>query len=230
MHKPELEGSSKDTPCALSMRWDGLWKRCQLNGDPRPLCTRLLAAWSEPQRHYHALAHLQSGLALFDQYHSLATDPEGLEMAWWFHDAIYDPRASDNEQRSADWACAELARAGWDGSARLDVLKARILATRHGAAAAPDDDDTRLLLDIDLAILGTPASIYQRYEQQIRREYAHVPRWRYIVGRGRVLRHFLAEPALYQRPELRTRFETAARANLRRASRLTALWRASALR
>ncbi len=71
-----------------------------------------------------------------------------------------------------------------------------ILLTQHGSPAAPpldpEDTDARLLLDIDLSILGTedPAA-FAAYDAGIAVEYAHVPPDAYRSGRRKVLQHFL---------------------------------------
>ncbi|HLO95774.1 MAG TPA: N-methyl-D-aspartate receptor NMDAR2C subunit, partial [Burkholderiaceae bacterium] len=68
------------------------------------LFERLLAAWDQPQRHYHARQHLSECLAALAQWRHLAREPGLLALALWFHDGVYEPRAPDNEARSADWA------------------------------------------------------------------------------------------------------------------------------
>jgi predicted metal-dependent HD superfamily phosphohydrolase len=62
-----------------------------------------MGAYSSPERYYHNLAHIQDSLSVFNQTSSLAAHSEEVELAIWFHDAVYDPRRSDSEQRSAEW-------------------------------------------------------------------------------------------------------------------------------
>lgn len=73
------------------------------NCDPA-VFARLTTAYSEPVRHYHTLAHITDSLYEFDRLIGLAEAPHEIEMAIWFHDAVYDPKAHDNEERSAEWA------------------------------------------------------------------------------------------------------------------------------
>jgi predicted metal-dependent HD superfamily phosphohydrolase len=48
-----------------------------------------------------------------------------------------------------------------------------VLASRHDAP--PHGRDAALLVDIDLAILGSPPERFERYERGVRLEYGHVP-------------------------------------------------------
>jgi hypothetical protein len=65
----------------------------------------LVAAYSERQRHYHTAEHIDHRLRELDSVPGLANDAAEVELALWFHDAVYNPYASANEERSADLAC-----------------------------------------------------------------------------------------------------------------------------
>ena len=173
---------------------------------------RLLDAWAEPQRHYHTPQHLRECLALLEPALHLARRPGEVELALWFHDAVYDPQGKDNETRSADWACEALAQAGADGEVRQRV-RALIMATCHDAE--PTDPDARLLVDIDLAILGADPARFAEYGAQVREEYRWVPGWLYRRKRKEVLAGFLDRPAIYGTAWFRERFEVRARENLK---------------
>jgi predicted metal-dependent HD superfamily phosphohydrolase len=174
----------------------------------------LLAAYREPQRHYHTLQHLHECLALFESVRHLAEHPAEVALALWFHDAVYDVQGHDNERRSADWASTFAQAAGLpaDSRSRLDGL---IMATRHDAL--PDTPDGCLLVDIDLAILGAAPARFDDYGQQVRREYAWVPAPVFQAKRRSILAAFLARQPLYYTPALAARLDGTARANLRRA-------------
>src|SRR4051794_22476684 len=66
-----------------------------------PVFDRLVAAYSEPHRHYHNLEHIAEMLRVVDRLSKFAADPDAVRLAVWFHDAVYDPRAKDNEKLSA---------------------------------------------------------------------------------------------------------------------------------
>lgn len=178
------------------------------------LAGRLLAAYAEPQRHYHAVQHLRECIGLLDTVRELAEQPAEVELALWFHDAIYSVTQGGNEAASAQWARDELAAAGV-AAARIARIEALILATRHDAA--PQDADQRLLVDIDLAILGAPRARFDEYERQIRAEYAHVPEALFTARRREILQGFVARPAIYATERFRASHERAARENLARA-------------
>jgi predicted metal-dependent HD superfamily phosphohydrolase len=140
--------------------------------------------------------------------------PVEVRLAAWYHDAVYDPRAFDNEEQSARLAAEELTRLGLGGDRVGEV--ARLVRLTAGHDPEDGDVDGALLCDADLAVLARPAPEYDRYAAAIRDEYAHVPDDAFRTGRAAVLRHLLGLPALYRTPHLRERWEAPARANLRR--------------
>ena len=196
-----------------STRFLHLWKNLNARGDPVPLAKDLRARWSEPWRHYHTTAHLQACLDQLDAHHALAHDSYVLELGLWFHDAIYDPRASDNEAQSARLAADTLRAAGLP-PATVAKVERLILATR--THTTDEDPDTALLLDIDLSILGAEPEVYDAYSAAIRREFEWVPEPDYRNKRADVLARFLQRPHIFLTTPFFARLESPARANLAR--------------
>lgn len=193
--------------------WTDAWAALGVDA-PDALLDALLAHYGEPHRAYHTLQHLDECLEGLARERSHARRPAEIALALWFHDAIYDVLRHDNEERSADWAQQALrdAGVGADAAQRVHAL---VLATRH--QAQPEEADARLLVDIDLSILGAPAPRFAEYERQIRIEYAHVPPEVFEPRRRQILGSFLARDPLYLTPSIRARLEAQARVNLRRA-------------
>ena len=180
---------------------------------PEGLLAEVEAGWQEPHRAYHSIDNLEQGLALLAEYRHLAARPAELELAWYFHDVVYDPLRPDNEERSAERAKAALLGVGAE-PALAERIAELILHTRH--LANPPDPDSRLLVDIDLAILGAEPERYDAYERAIREEYGFVPAPLFRRKRHEILASFLARPRLYATAQLFARFEVQARENLRR--------------
>jgi predicted metal-dependent HD superfamily phosphohydrolase len=197
-----------------SERWSRLWKSLEADGDPEPVYRLLSDLYAEPQRAYHTLRHLTHCLDEFEDARHLAEHPNDVEMALWFHDAIYDPKAKDNERKSAELArrIATDARLPEPFGARVADL---ILATQH--QGLPAGADARLLVDIDLAILGRPQGEFDEYEANIRKEYIFVSWPEYRPARSAVLQSFLDRPAIYSTDYFRRKYESRARANLERS-------------
>jgi len=170
--------------------------------------------YSEPGRAYHNLEHVAAMLETVSAFGDALHDDTAICLAVWFHDANYDARRPDNEERSAVLAAAALGRGG-ASPALVSAVGRLILATKTHRAA-PDDTDCQILLDADLAVLGSGAASYDRYARAIREEYAWVPEADWRAGRRRVLEGFLGRDRLYHTAALFQRCEQAARANLRR--------------
>ncbi len=193
-------------------RWVQLWTAAELDGDPAGWYERLIALYSEPHRHYHTLRHIGECLNQFDAANDLARQPVAVELAIWFHDAIYDPRSSDNEERSAALARECLAESS-AGKELLELVARLVLATKHHVPS--DHADSLLLLDVDLSILGQPEERFQEYERQIWLEYAWVPESVFAAKRAGILANFLRRERIYQTDYFCARFEQQARQNIR---------------
>ena len=85
-------------------RWLRLWQAANIGGDAASWYERLTQAYAEPQRHYPNQQHIAECLSEFDSAKHLAQQPAAIEFTLWFHDAVYDPRAGENEERSAAMA------------------------------------------------------------------------------------------------------------------------------
>lgn len=194
--------------------WSSAWAELGATQPPPDAYEQLLARYAEPHRAYHTRQHLDECLHFLALGRSLFAHPDEVALALWFHDAVYEPARTDNEARSADWLVSLAAEANVSSVVR-QRLHALVMSTCHRVEA--NDPDARALLDIDLAILGAPATRFDEYEQQIRREYRHVPAAEYCIKRAHVLERFLARPAIYATASFRERFEQAARENIRRS-------------
>ena len=174
------------------------------------LCRR----YSEPGRAYHSLDHIAAMLSTISEFGGNLHGDGAVRLAVWFHDAVYDSRRGDNEAQSAAYV-AEVLNHGGASSRLVPTVERLILATKTHQAL-PGDTDCQILLDADLAILGSSAAEYGRYAQANRAEYAWVPEQDYRVGRRRVLESFLGRARIYYTDALFERREQAARANLLR--------------
>ena len=103
---------------------------------------------------------------------------------------MYDPRAGDNEERSARLAERVL---GSSAGTRTAGGRSAAMVRATAAHVAAADDDTAVLLDADLAVLGAEPAAYQAYVTGVRAEYAH-------VAAGRLAHRPRAGPARPARP------------------------------
>ena len=178
------------------------------------LVAELTAAYSLPHRHYHTLAHIEHCIGELSSLWWYPVHLEELRWALIFHDAVYDPTRSDNEARSADWACRIMAELGRPEDEQLRVRNL-IMATAH--AAEPLTADEALMCDIDLSILAAEEALFDDYDRAIRAEYEFVPEPRYREARAEILNSFLRRDRLFHTSLYREHRETLARANLERA-------------
>lgn len=198
----------------LKARWEDTWERLRAGFAPQDVFDKSIKAYSAPERFFHSLYHIQDCLSVFDLARSAAIHPEVVELGIWFHDAVYDTRRSDNEEKSAAWAASVVIQAGLDAEIAKRVSRS-ILATRHNQEVT--DMDARMLVDVDLSILGREPDLFWTYEENIRKEYAWVTEDLFKRERIKILRRFLERPYIYTYGKYRELFEGQARVNLGQA-------------
>jgi len=172
---------------------------------------RLTTAYAEPHRHYHNQRHIAECLVEFDEAQHLSGNAVAIELALWFHDAVYDPRAVDNEEQSV----VLLKRCAAETSLAHSLVKTAcelVVATKHHSSDT--NPDASLLIDIDLSIFGKGKERFCEYEEQIRQEYSWVPEPLFSSKRAEILDRFLARKAIYATEWFRKKYERQARHNL----------------
>ncbi len=179
---------------------------------PGSIFDELHAEYAGEGRHYHSDKHVAECLGHLKRFRQLAHRLEEIEIAIWFHDAIYDTRKNDNEEQSAAWAVSFLSDIGVESNA-VSRIEDMILCTK---THIPNTDDSVLMLDIDLGILGTSPDTFESYDQAIRREYHWVAESDYRKGRATILESFLNRDTIYHSPAFLEQHEKRARDNLER--------------
>jgi predicted metal-dependent HD superfamily phosphohydrolase len=197
----------------LNQKWQQCWIDRSLQPDVDLLFERLVNAYSEPDRHYHNLNHIDRVLTTIDRFKLELQDPIAVKLAAWFHDFVYDPQASDNEAQSAELAKKLLTELNTPAET-IDRTQQLIMATQ-GHQINPIDADRCIFLDADLAILGTDPAQYQTYARSIRQEYSWVSDVKYRLERTRVLESFLQRDRLYYTELLFDELESIARVNIK---------------
>jgi predicted metal-dependent HD superfamily phosphohydrolase len=195
----------------MKERWLRFWSAAGASGSPEPVWDDLSARYTEPARAYHTFRHIEHCLVEFEEVRREAVDPIALELALWYHDAVYDPHARDNEERSAVLAESIAAAAGLT---RSTIQRAGDLIRVSTHRRAPTDPDARLFVDIDLSILGQPHARFLEYEGEVRKEYEWVPEADFRFLRALILEAFLERFTIYTTSHFVDKYEKQARENV----------------
>jgi len=194
--------------------WSSLSVTISARGAVRETYDALVRQYQDGDRAYHNLDHVAQCLEEFDALENLCQAPHAVELAIWYHDIIYDPRADDNEEKSARRALSDLAAMGAGGTLARDVQRL-ILLTKHDCL--PVDMDGRLIVDIDLSILAWPPEVFGRYECAVRTEYSWMPDEEFWSGRRDFLKAMLSRERIFCTDRYAKDFERAARENMVRS-------------
>ncbi len=190
---------SKDEGEWMYGQFDALLRRTGLQDGHKitALWVEIALQHSQPHRYYHNLTHLYNLLRLTDAYEVDLFAPDLVRWAIFYHDFVYVVGSTSNESESAEAARARLSPIL--PSDELHLVQKYINATAKHLLPPLDEQfssaeqaDCGLFLDFDLAILGTPSHIYQKYTQAIAQEYTTLyTKEQYEAGRRAFLDNFL---------------------------------------
>lgn len=175
----------------------------------------LMKAYSEKHRAYHTFDHISACLRHLDQVKPELSKPNEVELALWFHDAVYKPFSSSNEKDSAIWAREFFELNEFEDQETVDRVFDLIMVTEHPCETK--NHDQRILVDIDLSILGSSPTTYSEFEKNVRFEYKRVPNFIYRKKRKAILTKFLNSEPLYHHPYFYERLEDQSKINLANA-------------
>jgi len=181
--------------------------------------SRLLDRWSDPQRKYHNVRHLVDLLQRVDELQQETHHPPAVRLAAWYHGAVFDAaesaayarRGGEDEAASAEFARTELTDLGVPHGRVDDVASMVQALARHETNAA--SIDCAVLCDADLAILAAEPQRYRTYVEDVRAEYAHIPKADLLEARRAIVSRLLKRDKLYVSP-LGSGWERQARENL----------------
>lgn len=184
------------------------------SADIDSLYQKIIEAYRDTERAYHTLEHVESLLSFLRNAKADIKDWTVVQLAAWFHDSVYDTKASDNEEQSAQLARSELEQLSMADEIIRHVEQFIRATAKHQVIEG--DEDSAIFLDGDLAILGASDEAYDRYAAKIRQEYSWVPDEQYKAGRKRILEGFLSRPRIYYTESAHSTLDSQARENLQR--------------
>jgi len=177
------------------------------------LFSKLIQHYTESNRHYHNINHIQKMLDFSSELSSEIKDKEVIQLAIFYHDIIYNSLSKTNEIDSAALAVLELSKTNFPAE-KIKLVEQFIISTQKHFPLI-EDTDLYYFLDFDLAILGTERSVYESYVEKIRKEYKWIPGFMYKKARKEVLQHFLEREHIYFTEIFRNNYEANARENLK---------------
>lgn len=160
----------------------------------------LKRVYNQPHRHYHNWKHICHYLDVFKKFLDKFVENDDImdfsidhiEYALFFHDIVYELFSKYNETLSAQMACTYLDPNYSQSKPKL--ITNLILSTHHSESIKdilPNDDSTRLIADIDLAIFGENTKKFEEYTYGIREEYHSIPDEVYNPIRKKFLTYIL---------------------------------------
>ncbi len=198
----------------LFLDWDELLQDFNIHqATAKTTFTQIVEAYSNPNRFYHKLEHIHHVLAEIRSLESQTKNSQAVKLAAWFHDIVYDTKAKDNEEKSANYAVELLSSLSVPPNVIRNVE--HLILTTKNHQASPNDYDAQILLDADLAILGSKKSEYNQYTQAIRQEYIWVPEAEYFAARKKVLEKFMQRKNIYFTQLMQQAKEQTARNNIK---------------
>lgn len=171
----------------------------------------LTSVYTEPTRHYHNLGHINQMLTFGQRITGNKLSREQI-LAIWFHDYVCVPGAKDNEVRSADFF-KSVALSAYETNDINSIMRVYDIIIDTGMYK-PRTEESALVCDLDMSILGTTRVKYADYQAQVMAEYLTAfEAETYYNGRTEFLNALLLRPKIFN-TDLLKGLEIPARQNI----------------
>lgn len=174
----------------------------------------VLLNYTKYGRYYHNFAHVGGmfmGLYTFFPEHD---NNQALKYAIAYHDCIYEAGAQDNEFRSAIAAGEELKAQGVYSDTIREAQRLIMLTQTH--TTSDDDEVGKVIIDLDLAGLGSIERFYDRNTANVRKEYWLLSDEAWKAGRKQFIQSFLERDNIFLTEKGREMWQLQARVNMTR--------------
>lgn len=168
--------------------------------------------YSKKSRYYHNLVHLENMFGELEMVKKQVETFDLMAFSVFYHDIVYNASSKVNEEKSAAWAVSRL-KSFHLSEEQITIIEHQILATKKHQKSV--DHDINFLIDADLSILGAERNIYQKYTENIRKEYSVYLDFLYKPGRKKALIHFLEFDSIFKTEHFRNKYENQARENIK---------------
>jgi predicted metal-dependent HD superfamily phosphohydrolase len=126
----------------------------------------LVNQYNEPHRFYHNLEHITVLFQLASAHGVRLSIPQ--QLAIWYHDAIYEPGSVENEIKSAELLRTDCQSNCWLSQSIVYRAYDMVMATKRHLSS---DNETQIILDLDLASLGFDRNSYEDSTVKIQKEF-----------------------------------------------------------
>lgn len=172
--------------------------------------------YSQPHRAYHTWHHIHDMFGIAGQLGEVLTVNQRLAIL--YHDIVYIPGSSENERLSAMLLKTHVAqnKAQFKEAfpeANLEIVESIIRDTKNHLPS--QYNETKLVLDLDMSILGAEPDRYQKYVKDVMFEYAEYAGERMNKGRAEFLQTLLLQPNIFLTDVCQAKFESKARDNIK---------------
>ena len=191
-------------------RWLNLRTHMGAKGDFHKSYIELVNRYSESHRVYHTIDHIKQCLYELDFVNWQCWQPSMVELAIWYHDIVYDTTRNDNEYRSGQLLTSSYNSSYYDLSTGVQLIQ----ETKTHIPIDRSNQDSLIMIDIDLSILGQDTEQFNKYNNGIRQEYCWVPDQEFVENRRLFLNRLLARSSIYYTVYFQNKYEEKARCNI----------------
>lgn len=166
----------------------------------------LLTLYSQPHRHYHNFNHIVRMLEVLARHTTIT--PE-LYTAVLYHDSFYHPKNEENELLSAN--LYEVHSVNMHDQPNEKVIQMILDTKEH----IPTIEESKLLIDADLWILGSNVFIYLDYKIALKKEYEpFFTEEEMVAGRTAFLENMRNRESIFYTPDFQRCYGSNAKINL----------------